>query len=92
VPKICSFKTRKPLVAPRRQTTAMAKSSNIKQADMKRTFLYDITELLAYKPTRQRNEVLFFATAHFLLFNSSAIAQNTLSLFLLAYKINRQKL
>jgi hypothetical protein len=48
---------------------------------MKPTFLDDISELLAYRPTSQRNEVLFFATSHFLFFNFLATAQNTLSIF-----------
>jgi len=54
-------------------------SANIKQTDMKRTFFDDITERLTARPTSQRNEVLFFANAHFLFFNFSANAQNTLS-------------
>jgi len=36
---------------------------------MKRTFFDDITERLTARPTSQRNEVLFFANAHFLFFN-----------------------
>jgi len=50
-------------------------SANIKQSDMKRTLLNDITELLAHRPTSQRHEVLFLATA-----------QNTLSFFCNASK------
>ena len=43
--------------------------TNIKQTDMNRTFLDNITERLTARPTSQCNEVLFFATAHFLFFN-----------------------
>ncbi|MEP7197968.1 MAG: hypothetical protein ABI851_15725, partial [Saprospiraceae bacterium] len=39
-------------------------SANIKQTDMNRTFLANITERLTARPTSQRNEVLFFATSH----------------------------
>ncbi len=39
------------------------------------------TERQTAKPTSQRNEVLFFANAHFLFFNFIATAQNTLSFF-----------
>jgi hypothetical protein len=47
-------------------------SANIKLTDMKRTFLDNKTERLTARPTSQRNEVLFFANAHFLFFNFSA--------------------
>jgi hypothetical protein len=39
---------------------------------MKRTFLNYINNRLTTRRTSQRNEVLFFATAHFLFFNFSA--------------------
>jgi hypothetical protein len=42
---------------------------------MKRTFLDNITERLTARPTSPRNEVLFFATAHFSFFNFFATAQ-----------------
>jgi len=45
---------------------------------MNRTFLDYITNRLTAKPTSQRNEVLFFANAHFLSFNFLATAENTL--------------
>ncbi len=48
---------------------------------MKRTFLDYITDRLTARPTSQRNEVLFFANAHFLFFNFFANAQNTHSFF-----------
>jgi hypothetical protein len=48
---------------------------------MKQTFLDNITEPLTARPTSLSNEVLFFATAHFLFFNFLATAQNTLSFF-----------
>jgi hypothetical protein len=35
---------------------------------MKQTFLDNITERLTARPTRQRNEVLFFDDPHFLFF------------------------
>jgi len=44
-------------------------SSNIKQTDMKQSFLDNITERLTTQPNSQRKEVLFFAYAHFLFFN-----------------------
>jgi hypothetical protein len=52
-------------------------SANMKQADMKQTFLDNITERLTARPTRQRNEVLFFADPHFLFFNFIASAHCT---------------
>jgi len=42
--------------------------ANIKLTDMNQTLLDNITDRLTNKPTSQRNEVLFFATAHYLLF------------------------
>ncbi len=59
---------------------------------MKLTFLDNITERLTARPTSQRNEVLFFATAHFLFFNFYATAQNTLSFFLPTHKPNIKKM
>jgi hypothetical protein len=44
---------------------------------MKRTFLDNITERLTARPTSQRNEILFFASAHFLFFNFIASAHCT---------------
>jgi hypothetical protein len=44
---------------------------------MKRTFLDNIIEGLTAIPTSQRNEVLFFANAHFLFFNFYAPAHCT---------------
>lgn len=41
---------------------------------MKRTFLDKITQRPTARPTSQRNEVLFFATTHFLFFNFFATA------------------
>ena len=52
-------------------------SANIKQTDMKQTLLDNITERLTSRPTSQRNEVLFFADTHFLLFNFIASAHCT---------------
>jgi len=48
---------------------------------MKQIFLNTLSDRLAAKPTSQLNEVLFFATAHFLFFNFMAAAQNTLPFF-----------
>jgi hypothetical protein len=67
-------------------------SANIKQTDMKRTFLDNLTERLTARPTSQRNEVLFFATAHFLFFNFLPTAQNTLSFFCSPSKPTRKKM
>ena len=50
-------------------------SANIKRTDMRRTFLDYINNRLTVIPTSQRNEVLFFANAHFLFFNFLAAAQ-----------------
>ncbi|MBK7389252.1 MAG: hypothetical protein IPI23_09355 [Bacteroidetes bacterium] len=44
---------------------------------MKRTFVDYISYRLTAKPTSQRNEVLFFANAHFLFFNFNASAHCT---------------
>lgn len=52
----------------------MDDSAIIKRTDMKRTFLYKTSDLTA-RHDSQRNEVLFFATAHFLFFNFLAAAQ-----------------
>jgi hypothetical protein len=49
--------------------------ATFKLTDMKPSFLDNITERLTAKATSQRNEVLFFATAHFLFFNFIAAAQ-----------------
>ena len=65
-------------------------SANIKLTDMKRTFLDIITELLSTRPTSQRNEVLFFAIAHFLFFNFIATTDCT-HLPLLAYTLANPK-
>jgi len=60
--------------APKRYRKPYDDHANIKLTDMKRTILDNITERLTARPTSQRNEVLFFATAHFLFFNFSATA------------------
>jgi hypothetical protein len=44
---------------------------------MKRTFLNNITERLTARATSLRNEVLFFANAHFLFFNFNTTAHCT---------------
>jgi hypothetical protein len=44
---------------------------------MKRTFVDYISYRLTAKPTSQRYEVLFFANAHFLIFNFTANAHCT---------------
>ena len=49
-------------------------SANIKRTDMKRTFFNTKPNGLTDIPTIQRNEVLFFANAHFLFFNFSDTA------------------
>jgi len=67
--------------APDRYRKPYDDSANIKQTDMKRTFLDNLTERLTARPTSQRNEVLFFANAHFLFFIFSATTKNTLSFF-----------
>jgi len=67
-------------------------SANIKQTDMKRTFLDNTTERLTARPTSPRNEVLFFANAHFLFLNFFANAQNTLSFFCHAQTQRRKKM
>ena len=67
-------------------------SDNIKLTDMKRTFLDNITERLTARPTSPRNEVLFFAHAHFLFFNFFANTQNTLSFFCHAQTQRRKKM
>lgn len=59
----------------------MTDTSNIKPTDMKQTSFDNIIERLTARPTSQRDEVLFFATAYFLFFNFLATAQNTLSFF-----------
>ena len=66
-------------------------SANIKLTDMKPTFLDKIIERLTARSTSQRNEVLFFAPAHFLFFNFFAYAQNTLSFFCHAQAQHRKK-
>ena len=48
--------------------------ATIKLTDMKPNFLDNIRQRLTARPTSQRNEVLFFATAHFLFFNFMATA------------------
>lgn len=48
---------------------------------MKRTFFNTKPNGQAAIPTSQRDEVLFFATTHFLVFNFLANSQNTLSYF-----------
>jgi len=58
---------------------------------MKPTFLDKIIERLTARSTSQRNEVLFFAPAHFLFFNFFAYAQNTLSFFCHAQAQHRKK-
>jgi hypothetical protein len=78
-----SFSASKP---PRRQHQTvtgnpMATVLTLNRLDMKQTFLDKITERLTARPTSQRNEVLFFANAHFLFFNFFSTAQNTLSFF-----------
>jgi hypothetical protein len=52
-------------------------STNIKQTDMNRTFLDNITERLTARPTSQDNDVLFFSTAHFLFLNFNATSHCT---------------
>ncbi|MBK6953249.1 MAG: hypothetical protein IPH24_14755 [Crocinitomicaceae bacterium] len=77
---ICG-KNRQLLVAANRYRKPYDDSANIKQTDMKRAILDYITERQTARPASQRNEVLFFAYAHFLFFNFIATAQNTLSFF-----------
>jgi hypothetical protein len=61
--------------SPKRYRKPYDDSANIKLTDMKLTFLDYITNGLTDRPTSQRNEVLFFTTAHFLSFNFFAAAQ-----------------
>ena len=69
MPTHFGFECRHELVAAKRYRKPYGDSANIKQTDMKRTFLDNLTERLTARPTSQRNEVIFFATAHFLFFN-----------------------
>ena len=66
---------------------------NLEHYSFKRTFLNNMNNNLnRLERTAQRNEVLFLANAHFLFFNFSPTAQNTLSFFCLPSKPPRKKI
>lgn len=59
---------------------------------MKRTYLDNETYRLTARHDSQRSEVLFFPTAHFLFFNFTPTAQNTLSFFCTSQSQRRKKM
>jgi hypothetical protein len=66
-------------------------SANFEHYSFERTFFKTKRHRMTALTGSQRNEVLFFANAHFLFFNFIATAQNTLSFFLPTHEPTAEK-